>query len=144
MSYDLNVAVLHGRLTRDVEMSFAGDGKAIGKFAIANNTGKDDKTLSFIDCVAFGKTAEMAQKYLSKGSQVAITGRVSQSRWQSKEGQARSKIEVVVNTIHFIGTKSSGDNGSDFANGAPTGNPFKQAMGGDVSFDPGSFDPPNL
>jgi single-strand DNA-binding protein len=104
MSFDINQVVLVGRLTRDPETRFSAN-TAICKFSIANNTGKEDKNVSYFDIVTFGKTAERCQQYLKKGTQIAISGRLSQNRWE-QEGQKRSKVEVIAQIVQFLGGKS--------------------------------------
>jgi single-strand DNA-binding protein len=109
MAYDINQVFLIGRLTRDPETRYSAN-TVICKFAIANNSGKDEKDVSFFDVVTFGKTAEMCQQYLQKGKQVAVVGRLNQSRWE-KEGQKRSRVEIVGLTVQFLsGGGGRGDN----------------------------------
>jgi single-strand DNA-binding protein len=108
MAFDINQVFLIGRLTRDPETRYSSS-TVICKFSIANNSGRDEKDVSFFNIVTFGKTAEMCQQYLSKGKQVAIVGRLSQNRWE-KDGQTRSKVEIIANNIQFIGSK--GESGS--------------------------------
>ncbi len=112
MAFDINQVFLIGRLTRDPETRYSSS-TVICKFSIANNSGRDEKDVSFFNIVTFGKTAEMCQQYLSKGKQVAIVGRLSQNRWE-KDGQTRSKVEIIANNIQFIGSK--GESGSGDSN----------------------------
>ena len=104
MSYDINQVFLIGNLTRDPETRFSAN-MAICKFSIANNTGKEDKDVSYFNIVTFGKTAEMCQQYLKKGKKVAIVGRLSQSRWE-KDGQKQSRVEIIGQNIQFLSAKS--------------------------------------
>jgi single-strand DNA-binding protein len=139
MAFETNTASIYGRLVRDPEISYIGDGKACAKFGIANQTGKkdNDKTLSFLDCVAWGKTAESVQQFCTKGSPVVVTGAVTQSRWTSKEGQSRSKVEINCNKVQFVG----GGKGADSGQAPGTGSSFNQQPPSDPGYPP-EFDAP--
>ena len=92
-----------GNLTRDIAMKFMPDGTQIAEFGLAvNRKKKGEDEVSFFDVTAFGKTAEIAGQYLVKGSPVAIEGRLEQQRWETQDGQKRSKIAVIVNQLHFL------------------------------------------
>lgn len=110
MASDLNVVALTGRLTRDSELRYTNGGMAIAKFSIAVNrrTKKVDQWVdeaSFFDCSLFGKSAEGVHQFLNKGQQVAINGSLVQSRWE-QDGQNRSRVEVMVNSLTLLGSKS--------------------------------------
>ncbi len=110
MASDLNVVALTGRLTRDSELRYTNGGMAIAKFSIAVNrrTKKVDQWVdeaSFFDCSLFGKSAEGVNQFLNKGQQVAINGSLVQSRWE-QDGQNRSRVEVMVNSLTLLGSKS--------------------------------------
>jgi len=104
-----NVGIL-GRLTRDPELSYTGNQTPICKFSIANNkrgtNGQDE--VNFFDIVAWSKVATNCSQYLKKGSQVLISGRLEQNRYQDKTGQNRSSITVVAVSVQFIGSKDNG------------------------------------
>jgi len=108
-----NKVILMGNLTRDPEMRVTGGGMSVGTFTLAINNrvkGNDEKEdVSFIDCVAFGKQADFVKEYLGKGMPILLEGRLQQNRWE-QEGQKRSKIEVIVQTLTFVGPpkRSSG------------------------------------
>jgi single-strand DNA-binding protein len=109
-----------GNLTRDPEIRVTGGGMSVGSFSLAINNrikGNDEKEdVSYIDCVAFGKQADFVKDYLSKGMPILIEGRLQQNRWE-QEGQKRSKVEVIVQTVTFVGPpKKSGGNGPDSFN----------------------------
>ena len=112
MAYDTNICILVGRLTRDPEISYTKSGTSIAKFSIAVNSGKEQ--VSFFDITAWEKLANTCQQYLNKGKQVIVTGRLSQSRFTDKNGQNRSKIEIVANNVQFIG----GDGSNNTSQGA--------------------------
>lgn len=104
MAFDINSVFLIGRLTKDPETRFSAS-TAVCKFSLANNTGKEDKDVSFFNIVTFGKVAERCQQYLRKGSQIGISGRLSQNRWE-KDGQKFSRVEVIGINIQFLDKKS--------------------------------------
>lgn len=106
---DMNVVAINGRLVREAELRFSTSGTVILRFSIAVNRSvkKGDKwedEASFFDCTMFGKMAEGVSKYLEKGKQVSIIGELVQNRWE-KDGQSRSKVEIIVNKLQLLGGK---------------------------------------
>ena len=107
-----NKVILIGNLTKDPELRYTPQGTPVASFRIAVNSkfkqaeGFRDETL-FIDVVTFGKQAETCSQYLNKGSAVLVEGRLQERRWES-EGQQRSKVEVVAQTVRFL-PKKAGD-----------------------------------
>ena len=104
---DLNVVILLGRLTRDPELRYTPAGTAVTSFGLAVNNRRKvgdewKEEPCFVDVKIFGRMAETSSEYLSKGRQVAIEGRLSYSKWE-KDGQTRSKLEVIANNIQFLG-----------------------------------------
>lgn len=106
----LNKVILIGNLTRDPELRSLQGGKSVCNFGIAiNERWKDaqgnwkDKT-TFVDVTAWGKTADVVGNYLEKGSLVAIDGRLDLEQWES-DGQKRSKLKVVVDTLQMLDRK---------------------------------------
>lgn len=108
----LNSVTLGGNLTRDPELRYTQGGTAVLSMSVAVNESRKDGNgewtdyPNYIDMTLFGKRAEGVSDYLSKGTYVAVTGRLHQNRWE-KDGQKRSKVEVVVDNLHF---QSSGQN----------------------------------
>lgn len=108
---DVNVVVLVGRLTRDMELKYLTSGTAVGNFSIAcsedvKQGDKWEEKAHFFDCVLWGKRAESLKQYMTKGKQVAVGGRLRQETWQNKEGQNRSKIVVNVERLQLLGGAS--------------------------------------
>lgn len=103
-----------GNLTRDPETRQTPNGQSVTNFSLAVNRtwkGQDGQTqeqVSFIDCVAWGKTGEVIAQYMQKGRPILVDGRLDQRSWE-QDGQKRSKIEVVVENFNFVG---GGDGGS--------------------------------
>lgn len=104
-----NQVTLVGNLCRDVEVKYLPSGTAVCDLVLAVNervkNGNDwvDEPV-FIDCTLFGKTAEVAGEYLSKGAAVLISGRLKLDQWE-QEGQKRSKIKVVADKMQMLGGK---------------------------------------
>lgn len=112
-----NKVILMGNLTRDPEMRYTPSGTAIVNFALAVSRrfkqGEDLKEeVCFIDIVVFDKQAEHCTLYLSKGHGVIVEGRLQQRRWEAKDGQKRSKHEVVAQTVTFM-PKRQGDSAGE-------------------------------
>lgn len=102
----LNHSVIMGRLTADPELRRTGTGKAVCSFTVAVDKPGKDSGASFIPCVAWEKTAEFIEKYFSKGSQIALEGRVESRQYETKGGQKRTVVEIVASQVHFCGNKT--------------------------------------
>lgn len=105
-----NKIILIGNLTRDPEVRYTPQGTSVCNFGIAVNRKykqgdelKEDVT--FINVVVFGKQADTCGQYLNKGSSVLVEGRLQERRWETDEGQKRSKYEVVAQTVRFLSRK---------------------------------------
>ena len=105
----INHVNISGNLTRDPELRSTAGGTNILSFGVAVNdrrrsqrTGEWEDVPNFIDCIIFGQRAEAVLRFLSKGSKVAIDGKLHYSSWETKDGQRRSKLEVVVEEIEFL------------------------------------------
>ncbi len=107
----INRVTISGNLTRDAELRQTASGMAVLGFSVAVNDrvkGEDGQWTdrpNFIDCTMFGKRADAVSRFLSKGSKVAIEGKLRWSQWE-RDGQKRSKIEVVVDEIEFMTSRS--------------------------------------
>ena len=104
----INRACISGNLTRDPEVRRTQGGMAIMTFGVAVNdrrknqqTGEWEDYANFIDCTMFGSRAESVANHISKGSKVSIEGKLRWSQWE-RDGQKRSKIEVIVDEIEFM------------------------------------------
>ena len=104
----INKVMLTGNLTRDPEVSSTAGGTSVLSFGIAvnerrknNQTGEWEDCPNFIDCVMFGSRAQSVSKFISKGSKVAIEGKLHWSQWE-RDGQKRSKIDVIVDQLEFM------------------------------------------
>lgn len=111
----INKVVISGNLTREPELRQTANGFPVLGFGVAVNdrrknqqTGEWEDYPNFIDCTMFGARAESVSRFLSKGSKVAIEGKLRWSQWE-RDGQKRSKIEVVVDEIEFMTSRGTGD-----------------------------------
>ncbi len=110
----LNLVVLTGRLTRDPELKYGQSGKAYCRFSLAVDRPFQKGEADFINCVAFGKTAELIGEYLRKGRKTGVQGRLQMNRYEV-EGEKRTTYDVIVDNIEFLegrNTESSHDNSS--------------------------------
>jgi single-strand DNA-binding protein len=99
----MNCVIISGNLTKDIELRYTPDSKAVANCSIAYNEKYNNKeTVSFFDCVIWGKSAENAAKYLGKGSKVLIEGMLRQESWE-KEGQKHYRIKIIARRVEFIG-----------------------------------------
>lgn len=108
----MNITVLVGRLTSDPQVKLAGD-TTIAKFTLAVNRFKKGEA-DFINCVAFGKTAENIANFFFKGNQIAIKGRIQTGSYDAQDGTKRYTTDVVVEGFDFIdGNKKENNTSSD-------------------------------
>ena len=113
----INRVNISGNLTRDPELRATQGGTQVLGFGVAVNdrrknqqTGEWEDYPNFVDCTMFGTRAEAVSRYLSKGTKVAIEGKLRYSSWD-KDGQRRSKLEVIVDEIEFMSSRQGGTSG---------------------------------
>lgn len=111
----INRVVISGNLTRDPELRATGSGMSVLKMGVAVNdrrknqqTGEWEDVANFVDVTMFGARAEAVSRFLSKGSKVAIEGKLRWSQWESQQGEKRSKLEVVADEIEFLSARDGG------------------------------------
>ena len=107
----MNKVILMGRLTKEPEVRYtqSGEPMAIARYTLAVNKRfkkQGEADADFIPCVAFGKNGEFAEKYLAKGRQIAVVGRLQVRNWEDNEGKKRITTEVVVEEHYFAESKS--------------------------------------
>ncbi len=100
----MNNIVLIGRLTKDPEVKHGQSGKAYSRFTLAVNRPMQKDEADFINCVAFGNTAEAIKKYCKKGSRVGVIGRLQMNRYESN-GEKRTTYDVMINQLEFLTSK---------------------------------------
>ena len=133
-----NQVILIGNLTRDVELRHTPSNQTVANIGMAMNRqyqtkdGERREEVTFVDCEAWGRQAEVMAQYLSKGRPVMIQGRLKLDTWQDKEGGNRSKLKVVVENFQFLGSRegggtagASGGGGKYQSAGAPSGGGYQ-------------------
>ncbi len=109
----LNRVILIGNLTRDPELRCTPSGATVANFGIAvnrrwtNKQGERVENVDFFNVVCWGKLAELVSQNITKGTPVAIDGRLQYRAWETSEGQKRSTVEVVAENVQFLGRMSS-------------------------------------
>lgn len=110
-----NKVVLVGNLTRDIELRYSQGGMAIANTAIATSrkftsNGEKKEEVMFIDITFFGRSAEVANQYLRKGSKILVEGRLNFDQWVAQDGSKRSKHSVTVETMQMLDSKADAQN----------------------------------
>lgn len=152
-----NRVLLMGNLTRDIELRHTSTNQAVANIGIATNrryrtaSGEDREETTFVDCEAWGSTAEVMAKYLTKGRPVFIEGRLKLDQWQDKDGNKQSKLRVVVENFQFVdsragggpnggggggGGASSGDSGGGYSRGGEDSAPRQSRAQAPVHHEP--------
>lgn len=107
----MNLVILHGRITADPTIRTANSGTKIAGFTIAVDRRLKDKTTGerktdFCRCTAFGKTAEMLERFWTKGKEILVEGELQQNDYTAQDGHEVKSYQVVVNQVHFCGSKN--------------------------------------
>ncbi|MCI5494010.1 MAG: single-stranded DNA-binding protein [Lachnospiraceae bacterium] len=130
----MNKVILMGRLTRDPEVRYTnGDNQmAVARYSLAvdrrgRRNDSDGQTADFINCVAFGRAAEFAEKYFHKGIKIVVTGRIQTGSYTNKDGQRVYTTDVVIEEQEFAESK----NASNDAGFAPADRPSPSSAAGD-------------
>ena len=114
-----NKVVMVGNLTRDIELRYLPSGAAIAKSAIASSykyktsTGEQKDEVCFLDFNIFGRSAEVANQYLKKGSKVLLEGRLVLEQWTAQDGTNRSKHSLRVDVMKMLDSKGENSGGGD-------------------------------
>ncbi len=144
MARGFSKAIIMGNLTRDPEMRSTPSGASVCGFSVAVNrtfkdsSGQQQEAVSFIDCSAWGKAGEIIAQYAKKGSGIMVSGRLDQRSWEDKEGQKRSRVEIVVEDFNFIGGGNrSGSGDGNYTGGSDTASAGSSDVApSDISDDP--------
>ena len=102
-----------GRLTKDADVRYSSEGKAVARFTLAMTRDFDREKADFPSCVAFGKVAERIEKYTHKGSRIRITGRIQTGSYE-KDGHKVYTTDIVVNELEFLDSKKDEQNNDGF------------------------------
>lgn len=130
-----NRVILLGNLTRDIELKYTPGRTAVTEVGLAVNdrrktaTGEWVEETTFVDVTMWGRTAEVASEYLSKGSPVLIEGRLKLDTWET-DGQKRSKLRVVCERMQMVGTRGGGSGGGGGGGGGGSSAAGSGAGGG--------------
>lgn len=151
MAKGFNKVILMGNLTRDPETRTTTGGQSVTSFALAVNRtwtqdGEKRESVSYINCVAWGKPGEIIAQYVTKGRPLLVSGRLEQRSWDDKEsGQKRSVVEVIVEDFNFIDSRG-GEAGTSApsAPSAPTSTAKSNKKNDDVVIEDIGDEPINL
>jgi len=128
MSRGLNKVQIIGHLGKEPEMRYTPSGKPVTTFTVAVsrswNTGDGERhsETEWFNVVAWGNLAEICNTYLTKGQQVYVEGRLQTRRWEDKEGNKHSSVEVVANEMMMLGERRDHNNSQSTSDSAPEGN----------------------
>lgn len=143
MSNDLNRWTGIGRLGRDPETRYTPSGGAVCSFSIAcgsrwkdKNSGEQQEKTEWVNITAFGKLGEICEKYLAKGSQIYIEGRLQTDKWQDKEGKDRYTTKVIAERMQMLGGKGEAERENETSE-PQTASAAGSGGGGGGAFDDG-------
>jgi single-strand DNA-binding protein len=117
---NINRVVLTGNLTRDPELRSTSGGTSVCSLRIACNTRRRDQggewvdKPNYFDVTVWGAQGENCANYLSKGRPVAVDGRLEWREWQDKEGNKRQSIDIIADSVQFLGSRDGAENGGRF------------------------------
>jgi single-strand DNA-binding protein len=136
----INRVVLTGNLTRDAELKQTSGGMAIVKMRLAVNdrrknasTGQWEDSPNYIDVTMFGSRGEALSRFLSKGKQIAVEGKLRWHEWESSAGEKRNGLEVVADDIELLGGRGEGAGAPRAVSGAAA-EPVEEFDGEDIPF----------
>jgi len=142
-----NRVILVGNLTRDPDVRYLQSGMAVCDIGLAvndrrkNASGEWVEETTFVDVTLWGRTAEVASEYLSKGSPALIEGRLKLDTWEANDGQKRSKLKVVCERMQMLGGRGGGGSGGE---GAARPAPRRDARASDAPPPQEDFDAPPM
>jgi single-strand DNA-binding protein len=118
---NINRVVLTGNLTRDPELRSTGGGTSVCSLRVACNTRRKDQSTgewvdkpNYFDVTVWGMQGENCAQYLSKGRPVAVDGRLEWREWQDKEGNKRQSVDIIADSVQFLGSREGSENGGRF------------------------------
>ena len=129
---DYSLAIVVGRLTRNPELKYTNPGGIpYLRMSLAVNrqvktaAGETKKTVSFVDVTVWRRLAELCAQFLKRGRPVLVVGSLKQSRWIGKDGNARSRVEVMADRVQFLGSRETSGSRDDESEASPAGAPGK-------------------
>jgi single-strand DNA-binding protein len=117
---NINRVVLTGNLTRDPELRTTSGGTSVCSLRVASNTRRRDSSgewvdkANFFDVTVWGAQGENCANYLQRGRPVAIDGRLEWREWEDKQGNKRQSVDIIADSVQFLGSRDGGENGSRF------------------------------
>ena len=142
----MNKVILMGRLTRDPEVRYSQgeNATAIARYNLAVDRRfkreGDTQTADFINCISFGKAAEIIEKYVHKGTKLIIEGRIQTGNYTNKEGQKVYGFQIIANSIEFAESKNASQSfGGDMGSNVPASEPTSN-VGDDFMNNPGGIE----
>ena len=136
----MNKVILMGRLTRDPEVRYTnGDNQmAVARYSLAvdrrgRRNDSDGQTADFINCVAFGRAAEFAEKYFHKGIKIVVTGRIQTGSYTRQDGQKVYTTDVIADEQEFCESRAANDTAQNYS--TPTPQPTQQSSGTSAALD---------
>jgi single-strand DNA-binding protein len=130
-----NRVILMGNLTRDPELRYLPSNTPVVNLGLAvnrrykNQQGEQQEEVTFVDCEAFARPAEVINQYMSKGQPILIEGRLRLDQWQTQDGQNRNKLKVVVENFQFVGGRDGSSGGGGQGGGQAQGGEAGQTAG---------------
>ena len=146
---NVNVVVITGNLTKDPELRSTGGGTSVCEMRVAVNsrrkngqTGQWEDKPNYFDVVVFGAQADNCATYLQRGRPLAVEGRLDWREWESKEGGKRQAVQIIANTVQFLGSRDGGGvpNGNGGGGGGQQQQPYSPPQS-DVPADESDFGP---
>ena len=131
----MNKVILSGRLTRDPEVRYANSGTTTARFSVACDRrfkSEGQPTADFINCVAFGKTAEFIEKYFTKGSGIELEGRIQTGSYDNQEGKKVYTTDVYVENVEFPKGSSNSNNNAKNDSSKPAADDFVNVPDSDL------------
>jgi single-strand DNA-binding protein len=123
MAANINRVVLIGNLTRDPELRHTPSGTAVCSLRLAVNTRRKDQTgqwtekPNYFDVTVWGQQGENCAQYLQKGRPVGVDGRLEWREWDAQDGQKRQAVEIIAESVQFLGGRGDGEGGGGFSGG---------------------------
>ena len=118
---NINRVVITGNLTRDPELRALPSGTSVCSLRVASNTRRKDNSTgewvdkpNYFDVTVWGAQGENCAQYLAKGRPIAVDGRLEWREWQDKEGNKRQSVDIIADSVQFLGSREGGENGGRF------------------------------
>jgi single-strand DNA-binding protein len=149
MAGNINRVIITGNLTKDPELgSIPGSGTSVCSLRVAvngrrkNASGGWENQPNFFDVTVWGQQGENCAKYLKKGRPVAIDGRLRWREWETKEGQKRQAVDIIAESVQFLGSRDGAGNGNGYSSSAQSSESYApvQSTESDVPIDSSDFE----